>query len=89
MLIAFIYYLILRKWYTIWAGVIFGLILWGVIFFVLDPLFPNIPPFTDLELDTLISTACLFVLYGTFIGYSIAFDYHDTKKKEEKKENSG
>ncbi|GAB3791406.1 YqhR family membrane protein [Virgibacillus kimchii] len=89
LLIAFIFYITLRKVYTIWTGVIFGIILWGIIFFVLHPLFPNIPIFTDLEINTLVSTACLFILYGTFIGYSIAYDYHDTKEKENKEQVQG
>jgi hypothetical protein len=69
-----------------WMGVIFGIVLWGIIFFVLEPLFPNIPAFGDLEINTLVSTACLFILYGTFIGYSISYDYHDTRIKEKKEQ---
>ncbi|MFA1821563.1 YqhR family membrane protein [Virgibacillus oceani] len=86
MIIAFIYYITLKKLYTMWIGVTFGIVLWGIIFFVLHPLFPNIPAFVDLEINTLVSTACLFILYGTFIGYSIAYDYHDTKIKEKKEQ---
>lgn len=86
MAVAFIYYIALRKLYTMWVGVIFGIVLWGLIFFVLHPLFPNIPAFASLEINTLVSTACLFILYGTFIGYSIAYDYHDTKVKEKKEQ---
>lgn len=89
MLIAFIYYISMRKLYSMWIGVIFGLILWGVVFFVLQPLFPNIPAFVDLDANTLVSSACLFVLYGTFIGYSIAYDYHDSKVKEKKEQVHG
>nr|WP_164218206.1 YqhR family membrane protein [Virgibacillus sp. YIM 98842] len=89
LLIALIYYIALRKLYTMWMGVVFGIILWGLIFFVLQPLFPNIPAFVDLEVNTLVSTACLFILYGTFIGYSIAYDYHDTKEKEQKEKEQG
>jgi uncharacterized membrane protein YagU involved in acid resistance len=86
MIIAFIYYIALKKMYTMWVGVIFGVVLWGIIFFVLHPLFPNIPAFTELEINTLVSTACLFIIYGTFIGYSIAYDYHDTSIKEKKEQ---
>jgi uncharacterized membrane protein len=88
--IAMVYYGILKKIYSIWMGILYGLILWGIVFYVLHPIFPNIPSVTELEWKTIVSSICLFVMYGTFIGYSISFDYHDTvvsaaSKKDEKK----
>ncbi|WP_249871972.1 YqhR family membrane protein [Oceanobacillus saliphilus] len=82
---AFIYYGLFRKINSMWMGLLYGVILWVIIFIVMQPIFPNIPSFNDLSYNTLISTLCLYVLYGTFIGYSISYDYHDMKIREIKK----
>lgn len=76
--VALIYYGLLKKVSSMWAGAVFGIVLWGVVFFLLQPIFPNIPPLGDLSKYTIIASLCLFTLYGTFIGYSISYDYEDT-----------
>ncbi|ASN05272.1 YqhR family membrane protein [Virgibacillus necropolis] len=76
--VALVYYGLLRKISTMWIGTLFGIILWGIVFYLLQPIFPNIPPLNELGKDTIVSTLCLFILYGTFIGYSISYDYRDT-----------
>lgn len=88
-LIAFIYYGLLKKVTSMWMGIVFGIILWGITFYILQPIFPTISPLVDYNKDTIISTICLFILYGMFIGYSISFDYHSMEIKEKKNmENS-
>lgn len=77
-LVALIYYGLLRKMRSMWVGTLFGVILWGVVFYLLQPIFPNIPSLHETDKNTIISTICLFILYGTFIGYSISYDYRDT-----------
>ncbi|MBP1969723.1 putative membrane protein YagU involved in acid resistance [Virgibacillus natechei] len=84
--VAFIYYGILKKINSMWMGVAYGGILWGILFIVLQPIFTNVPPVMDLDINTIVSTLCLFIIYGTFIGYSISYDYHDMKLKEKKQE---
>jgi len=81
--IAFLYYGLFKKVNSMWMGVAFGIVLWAILLFVLQPIFPNVKPAADLKLDTIITTLCLFILYGTFVGYSISYDYHDMKLKEE------
>ncbi|MFZ3590294.1 YqhR family membrane protein [Bacillus sp. DJP31] len=73
-LVAFAYFAILRKFDKLWVGLLFGLVLWGTVFFVLNPIFSGIPPFKELDLNTIVTTVCLFILYGVFIGYSISFE---------------
>ncbi|MUV39664.1 uncharacterized protein JNUCC1_03548 [Lentibacillus sp. JNUCC-1] len=87
---ALVYYGLLRKMNTLWAGVAYGAILWGVVFYVLNPIFTNIPLLADMSKETIVSTLCLFILYGTFVGYSISYDYKDTNLRimKEKKENT-
>lgn len=76
--VAIVYYILFKKIHSIWMGVIFGAIIWLIIFFLIQPLFPNTKQLLDLSNETIISTICLFILYGTFIGYSISYDYYDT-----------
>ncbi|MGM8365110.1 YqhR family membrane protein [Virgibacillus sp. W0181] len=75
---AIVYYSLLKKQNKIWVGVLYGIILWGVIFYLLQPVFTNIPALKEMSKETITSTICLFILYGTFIGYSISYDYFDS-----------
>lgn len=77
LLCAFIYYGLFRKINTIWMGIIYGILLWVIIFYILQPVFPNVPDIAELNSYTIVSTICLYILYGTFIGYSISYDYED------------
>lgn len=85
---AFLYYLLFKKLYSMWAGVLYGVILWTLVFYIFNPIFPNIPPILELELNTIVSTLCLYILYGTFIGYSISYDYYEAKIIEEENEKA-
>lgn len=91
LLVAFIYYGLLKKIKYIWGGVIYGIVLWAITFLLLDPLFTNTPSIMDLTVDTWVTTICLFILYGTFIGYSISYDYSDSiqTEAEQNKEQGG
>ncbi|MGJ9456943.1 YqhR family membrane protein [Oceanobacillus sp. CF4.6] len=82
---ALIYYGLFKKINSMWMGLLYGVILWVIIFYIMQPIFPNIPRLIDLTYNTIVSTLCLFILYGTFIGYSISYDYHDMKIRELKK----
>ncbi|MDF2856207.1 MAG: hypothetical protein K0Q87_2058 [Neobacillus sp.] len=76
---AFAYYLALRKIKGIWMGMGYGIILFLLVFFVLNPLFPSMKPFFDLKLDTIITSVCLYLIYGVFIGYSINYEFQNNK----------
>ncbi|WP_010530961.1 YqhR family membrane protein [Lentibacillus jeotgali] len=90
LLTAFIYFILFKKVNSLWMGVAYGIVLWFIVFYIVQPIFPNIPPLRDLNANTIVSTICLYVLYGTFIGYSISYDYTDTlyKLKSEKDRGS-
>lgn len=78
-LTALIYYGLFRKINNMWAGVAYGVVLWAIVFYLLQPIFTNIPTVADLKSSTIISTLSLYVIYGTFIGYSISYDYEDSR----------
>lgn len=78
---AFIYYGLFKKIKSAWFAVIFGGLLWIIIFYVLNPIFDNIPSVEQMSMTTIVSTICSFILYGTFIGFSISYDYHDSVRK--------
>lgn len=85
---ALVYFMLLKKINTLWIGVAYGVLLWLIVFYVIQPIFPNIPHLTELKTDTIVSTVCLYILYGTFIGYSISYDYNETIIKVREKEAS-
>jgi hypothetical protein len=72
---AFIYYLVLKRFNGIWVGLGYGIVLFLLVFLVLNPLFPGIKPFFNLGRDTVITSICLYIVYGIFIGYSINYEY--------------
>lgn len=76
--VALLYYVLFKKINSMWVGVAYGIILWCVFFFFIHPLFPIMKQIINYDVNTILSTVCLFVLYGLFIGYSIAYDYYDT-----------
>ncbi|WAA13927.1 YqhR family membrane protein [Fervidibacillus halotolerans] len=79
---AYIYYFTLKKFENFWVGIFYGLALFLFVFFILNPLFPSLNPITELTKNTIITTLCLFVLFGVFIGYSISYDYHEMLREK-------
>lgn len=79
--VALLYYAVLRRFEKIWVSMLFGLALWGVVFFILNPIFPDLKSVWELGRNTNITTICLYLLYGVFIGYSISFEFNDIQKE--------
>ncbi|MEK4147360.1 YqhR family membrane protein [Robertmurraya sp. FSL W8-0741] len=86
--VALIYYAILKKVTSILGGIGYGVVLFLLVFFVLNPIFPGIEPFGELNRTTIITSVCLFILYGIFIGYSISYEYEELqmRKRQEAEE---
>jgi hypothetical protein len=82
-LAALVYYAFFKKVQSIWAGILFGAVLWGIVFYVLNPIFPNLQPVRELTRDTIITTICLYVLYGVFISYSISFEAAEYERQKQ------
>ncbi|MEC2075399.1 YqhR family membrane protein [Metabacillus fastidiosus] len=74
---AFVYYVLLKRFKSMYIGILFGLLLFGLVFFVLNPIFPNLKSVAELQRSTIVTTACIYILYGLFVGYSISFEYNE------------
>lgn len=81
---ALVYYVTLRKIKSIFAGAGFGIALFLLVFFVLNPIFPGIEPFTELKRNTIITSVCLYILFGVFVGYSISYEYQEQIYREKR-----
>ena len=79
-LVAFLYKVTLVKINNMLAGLIYGVVLWLIVFYLLNPMFSDLPAITKLDKNTMITTICLYLLYGVFIGYSISFEYHENQQ---------
>lgn len=82
--IALVYYAILRKFKSMLVGIGYGIGLFLLVFFVLNPIFPSIRPFGELERNTIITSICFYVLYGVFIGYSISYEDSENRNQDHK-----
>lgn len=78
--VAFVYKATLVKINNMIAGLAYGIVLWLIVFYLLNPMFPDLPSIMKLDKNTIITTLCLYILYGVFIGYSISFEYHENQQ---------
>ncbi|KYC95094.1 YqhR family membrane protein [Heyndrickxia sporothermodurans] len=77
--VALVYYILLKKLNTMWVGIGYGFVLFLVVFMILNPIFPSMKPFFQIDINTLIAAACVYILYGLFIGYSISYEHNELK----------
>ncbi len=64
-----------------WPGLAYGAV-WGLIVFVLGPIFGMMEKINIIGWNTLITEFCVFLIWGLFIGYSIAFEFTDEASRE-------
>lgn len=74
---AYLYSFTLKKINKMWPGILLGLLLWALVFYVLNPVFPGLKSVAELDRNTIITTICLYLLYGVFVGYSISFEANE------------
>lgn len=82
MVVTFLYTLLLRKLKGPYPGMMFGAVCWAVLFMWGGPELGMFPPITKLTWDTLVSEFCVFLLWGLFIGYTVAFEFTDERLRE-------
>ncbi|MBD1378810.1 hypothetical protein IC621_01080 [Bacillus sp. IB182487] len=87
---AIAYYAVLKRFNKLWIGIGYGIALWGLVYFVLNPIFPDLKTVMELKRETIVTTVCLYILFGVFVGYSISFEYNElTTEKLERATNPG
>lgn len=82
--VALVYYMFLKKLKSMWIGIIYGLVLFFIVFIILNPIFPSMKPFLQIEINTIIASVCVYVLYGLFVGYSISYEHNELKYFKER-----
>ncbi|MFD0767954.1 YqhR family membrane protein [Bacillus sp. CGMCC 1.60114] len=86
--VAFVYKVALSKFEGVIPGVIYGLIWWGILFFAIGSIAPVIRSALEMSRTTIITTACIFILYGVFIAYSVSFEVNNEKGTENKEKTN-
>ncbi|WP_059103275.1 YqhR family membrane protein [Shouchella shacheensis] len=77
--VAFLYKFCFQKINSMWVGVGVGILLWIIVFYIINPFVPQLKPVQSYDWHTLVTSLCLYVLYGLFIGYSISYEYAEQK----------
>lgn len=65
-----------------WPGFFFGGGWWALTYAWLGPLVGAVPPLKQIGWNSMVTDLCLYLIWGLFIGYSIAFEFHDESKRE-------
>jgi len=85
-IVALIYYALLRKVNNLLICMLFGVGIWAIVHMAFIPFFPNLMPIKSMNMNTLVTTLCIYILYGVFIGISISFDESERKRMKEQEE---
>jgi hypothetical protein len=65
-----------------WAGIGYGLIWWGLLYLYIGPATGMMPWVYLIGWNTIVTDLSLFLLWGLFIGYSIAVEFTDERQRE-------
>lgn len=79
---AFIYLLLFSKIKGPWAGIVYGLTWWSIIYLYLGPINGMMKWIDHLDWNSILVDASLFTLWGLFIGYTIAVEFNDEQLRE-------
>lgn len=79
---AYLYYGLLRPFRGPLPGLLFGLAWWTAFYAALGPLVGAVPPLGGIGWNSLLTDLCVFSVWGLFIGYSIAFEFHQEAGRE-------
>ncbi|MEI5908110.1 YqhR family membrane protein [Bacillus spongiae] len=80
---ALIYYGLFRKLRSMWVGAAYGIGLFLIVILLLNPLFKSMKSLTELDINTLITCVCIYLLYGVFIGFSISYEEEERMNQEQ------
>ncbi|MFC4599212.1 YqhR family membrane protein [Cohnella hongkongensis] len=81
-LAALVYVAILGRLQGPWPGLAFGAVWWALVYAAAGPYVGALPPLSRIGWGSIVTDFCLFLLWGLFIGYSIAFELHNEAARE-------
>jgi hypothetical protein len=79
---ALVYYVILGRIAGPWPGLIYGALWWCFWFAAFGPVLAMMEPAYKIGYNTLATEFSIFLLWGLFIGYSIAYEFTDEASRE-------
>jgi len=79
---ALLYAVILAKAVGPWPGLAYGAVWWAFLYLLIGPLTGMMNWITYLDWNTIITDACLFLVWGLFIGYSFAVEFNKESERE-------
>lgn len=79
---ALLYQVVLGRLRGPWPGVGYGLLWWFIIFICIGPQLSMTKQVTVAGWNTFYTELCVFILWGVFIGYTIAFEFTDEASRE-------
>lgn len=65
-----------------WPGVLYGFVWWCIIFLAIGPMLGMMKHIRHIGWNTIFTELSVFLLWGVFIGYSIAFEFTDEASRE-------
>lgn len=81
-LVAFLYLVAFKKFEGVVPGILYGVGLWMILFLAIGSFAPVIKSAMEMPRETVITTICIFILYGVFIAYSVAFEANNVNEGE-------
>lgn len=81
-LAAVIYVFVLYRLKGPWPGLLYGAAWWLLLYLAIGPVSGMMKVLWKLDLNSIITDCCIFLLWGVFIGYTIAFEYTDERLRE-------
>ncbi|WP_373230502.1 YqhR family membrane protein [Cohnella sp.] len=85
---ALIYFLVLGRFKGPWPGLLMGIAWWGLVYAFAGPIIGAVPPLQQIGWNSIVTDFCLFMMWGLFIGYSIAFEFHNESDREPQKKKA-
>ena len=82
MIASLIYAALLYKVHGYWLGFLYGAAWWVLIYVLVGPFIGMVPNILDIDWNSRITDFCIFLLWGVFIGYTIAYEYNEERTKE-------
>lgn len=78
--VALFYYLILKKKASLYWGLGYGIAIYLVLFIGLPAVITGMKPIYKYDINTVLTELCFFIIYGTFIGFSISYEYNEQQQ---------